>query len=243
MVTTRKLVVIIIAILLGIVVLFAVLQRAVTDPAEAATQSHEQAKAAAKAAYQNGNYERAEQILYRAFGKRALKLRLEAPQIVLQKAGDPLAESQIRLVDDTPLYRPSTDPAFQKKGCSLAYVSGKIEQAVLGFDIMKASMQQRFCWEDGQITSLGDLDKWQHVTQYGEAINVDADGWRRGSSGYTDFGGKNKGGHYVNMTAKFSACAPIPTGCVLPKKYGIRLSIVEHKGGGVDTNVSRGDSD
>jgi hypothetical protein len=149
--------------------------------------------------------------------------------------------NSLRWVETKASLRKDDPIDLEKAGCNQAYVSGKIEQAVVGFDIMKASLRQRFCWKDGQITSLSDPDKWQHVTQYGQAINVREDGWRRGSSGWTNYGGKPKGGHYLNMTAKFKACAPIPTGCVLPKKYGIRLSIVVHKGGGTDVSVGRED--
>lgn len=225
---TRK-VLIIVLVVVGLLALYMVIQRATTEPAKAATplaakkMSDKQIHALVGASLQlaAGDEKKARATLRDAFGGPGWQMRIPFDK--------PRKTSKRKVV-----FRPG---ATRRAGCATGYVEGKIETSVVGFDVLKASTAQSWCWRDGQITSTGDLKTYQHVTQWGALMNWHEDGIRRGSHGWTDYGGKNHGGHYANVVASFKACAPVPTGCILPKQVGIRTSLLLHGDGRFWTSV------
>ncbi len=146
-----------------------------------------------------------------------------APEIAL---ADPVF---VQVGDPMPL---STSASYEKAGCANSTVKGKIETAVVGWDVMTAQLWQSFCWKEGSITSVGDLKKQMDVTTWGQAHGWREDGWRDGPNGWTNYGDKYHGGHYTVKTAKFKAClqGPLP-GCIDSSSATIRLSLLQHAGG------------
>lgn len=215
--TTRK-VVIVAAVIVGICLLFLLMQNLTTEPSKAAATppmltcqpNHGKRPGCChktKAGNRKCDYPR----------------RLSAARKEDVALADP--------VIDGDLYKPVPD-LDRAAGCANSTIAGKIETAVVGWDVMHAQLWQKFCWEKGQITYLGDLRKQMDVTTWGNAHGWREDGWRDGPNGWTDYGGKNHGGHFAVKTAKFKACVPFPTGCVDSNSATIRLSLVQHAGGG-----------
>lgn len=136
---------------------------------------------------------------------------------------------EIALAD--PVLVPVNEPQPLLAGCANSTVKGKIETSVVGWDVMNAQIWQRFCWQKGRITAVGDLRKQMDVTTWGNAHGWREDGWRDGPNGWTNYGNEYHGGHYTVKTAKFKACVPFPTGCVDSSSATIRLSLLQHAGG------------
>lgn len=219
-----KTIIIVVAVLVGIALLFLALQQLITDPQPASAARPEITKC------QPGHGKRPGCCYTTKAGRKCDFPRRTSA-----------ARKEDVLLDPEPdyaLYRPVPD-LERAAGCDNSTIAGKIETAVVGWDVMHAQLWQKFCWEKGQITYLGDLRKQMDVTTWGNAHGWREDGWRDGPSGWTDYGGKNHGGHYAVKTAKFKACVPFPTGCVDSSSATIRLSLLQHAGGGWSGSVGR----
>lgn len=211
----KRITLIVIAVVIGIALLFWLLQEATTEPAKAGTPEIMKCK--------KNHGHRPGCCYYTAKGYR----KCDYPRRMSAKRED--VELAYPVLEDDPLLRP---PVLERAaGCDDSTVRGKIETAVVGWDVMHAQLWQKFCWEKGQITWVGDLRKQMDVTTWGNAHGWREDGWRDGPNGWTDYGGKRHGGHYVVKTAKFKACVPFPTGCVDSNSATIRLSLLQHAGG------------
>jgi hypothetical protein len=186
--------------------------------AERISKHHQHVLARAVGAFLAGDLKRVKRILRRGFGGKGWQMRV------------PISHGSRKRVALKP-------GATYRKGCGTAYVDGKYETSFVGFDVLKASMKQTWCWKRGKITRVGDLKVFQHVTQWGAVMNWREDHVRKGSHGWTNYGNHKHGGHYANATAAFEACAPVPTGCILPTHKRIRMSLLLHGDGQSFTNV------
>lgn len=226
--TTKTKVVIAVGVLLGLLALYMLVQRS-TTPASAAvtpttlakkmTRKQIQALIGASMQLAVGKEKKAKKTLRKAFGGRGWQMRIPMGGVRKKK--------RVRFMPG----------ASRRAGCAYAYVEGKWETSIVGFDVLKSAMKQKWCWRSGKITFVGKRDTYQHVTEWGALMNWHEDGFRDGSNGWTNYGGRKHGGHYTNKTAKFKACAPVPTGCILPTERKIRMSLLEHGDGQFFTNL------